>query len=235
MEVTPQRRFSPSSRVVRAPNLNATVRVEAHVTPVREMLALELAPELAQRWLVRGRPAPELAAALEGVRARLSDELGIAVPAPDVRPSQALVARQYRWLWRELPQPAELAPDPLEAPQLAATLAPLVRRHAADCLGLDQLLDARVAIAAVQAIRRGAILGAIALVVGVEEIERDAPDLRLPHLAVHVVLAELDRHLERLARMHDRRDRQVAEIVVVVDRVLRAFRIDRLLEIPLPV
>ncbi len=100
----------------------------------------------------------------------------------------------------------------------------------------DLLLDARGAIAPIEPVRGGAILGQVALQVGVEEVERHAAHLRLPHAAMHVVLAELDAHLERRAvRARDRQDGQVGEVAVGVDRVLQALGIDRLREVALAV
>ena len=99
----------------------------------------------------------------------------------------------------------------------------------------DLLLDARVAVAAVEAMRGGAVLGAVGLEVGVEEVELHAPDPRVPHLRVHVVVAEFHAHLEGLAVLHHRGDGQVAEIGVGVGRVLVALAVDRLLEIALAI
>ena len=99
----------------------------------------------------------------------------------------------------------------------------------------DLLLDARVAIAAVEAVRGGAVLGLVALEVGVEEVEVHAADLRVPHARVDVVVAEFHAHLEGLAVLHHRGDGQVAEVVVGVGGVLVALAVDRLLEVALAI
>ncbi len=100
----------------------------------------------------------------------------------------------------------------------------------------DLLLDARRAIAPVEPVGGGAVLGRVGLQVGVEQVQRHAAHLRLPHAAMHVVLAELDAHLERRAVLtQDRQDRQVGEVVVGIDRVLHAFGVDGLREVALPV
>jgi hypothetical protein len=59
-----------------------------------------------------------------------------------------------------------------------------------------------VRFAAVETVRGGAVLGLVALEVGVEKVEVHAPDLRVPDARVHVVVAELDADLERLAVLH---------------------------------
>ncbi len=99
----------------------------------------------------------------------------------------------------------------------------------------DLLLDARVAVAAVEAMRRGAILGAVRFEVGVEKVQGDAAHTRAPDLGIHVVVAELHAHLERLAVLHHFRDRQVAEVGVAIGRLLVALGVDRLLEVTLAI
>ncbi len=101
----------------------------------RAALVLELASANDVRLLLRGQPSPELLRALSSVQHELAHTLGVPLPHPVVRVATSLEAGTYRWVWREMAEPAQ--PAPADPEQLARTLAPLVRRNAADCLGLE--------------------------------------------------------------------------------------------------
>lgn len=124
--------------LVRAPSQaqRAPESAPVFVRP-RELLTLELAPDLAERLAPRGRPAPALQAALDAACARVNQALGVSVPEWQVRSLATLPAGHYRWSWRELPSPAEPAPSADESQAVAQALETLVRRHADDCLGLE--------------------------------------------------------------------------------------------------
>jgi len=108
----------------------------AHTDAARALLVLELAADAGPHlWLARGEAHPELQAALTTVQNELSRELGFPLPSAAVRLGRELRAGTYRWVWRELPEGAQALPA--DAAGLAASLAPVVRRHGADCLGLD--------------------------------------------------------------------------------------------------
>src|SRR6185436_18785045 len=69
-------------------------------------------------------------------------------------------------------------------------------------------------VAAVELPRDPAVLRAVPLDVGVEQVERDAPDLRLPRAQVERRAREADLDLDRLAvRPDDELERMVARIV----------------------
>ena len=108
------------------------------------------------------------------------------------------------------------------------------RAHAADAKH-QLLLQARGAIAAVEAVRDGAVALAVFRRVGIEEEQPHMADARLPDL--HHQLAARERELdgEIAPRLLHRLDRQVGELRVVVLGALAAFGVDRLHEVALPV
>jgi type III secretion protein V len=105
----------------------------------RELLTLAVSPVLAERLTQRGRPGPELQAALQSVREQLTRELGVHVPEPTLRAAAELPPQAYRWSWRELPQPAREVDARSPATAIAASLTQLVRQHADDCVGLEEV------------------------------------------------------------------------------------------------
>ncbi|HEX6240491.1 MAG TPA: flagellar biosynthesis protein FlhA [Polyangiales bacterium] len=128
------------------PRTEAQSRAHAPQPRALDFASIELGPELAGLLLVRGKPSPALGAALDDARRRFDLELGLLLPAPQVRANGTLAARAYRLAWRELAQPVETLPDlgGVET-RLADALLRTARRAAEDCLGLDvvqQLLDA---------------------------------------------------------------------------------------------
>ncbi len=105
-------------------------------------LVLELGPELAAHSAPGGRPTKALVRALARARGQLAGALGVTLPEPALCASPELAARDFRWQWRELPEPARtFAGDPARADDLsralAASLTQLARGRAADCLDLD--------------------------------------------------------------------------------------------------
>jgi type III secretion protein V len=110
--------------------------------PAIAPLAVELGAELS--GLARGA----LAAAIDRVRARLLDELGLPLPAVDVRIRADAATRGYRLqLWQVPIAHGELAPEltpEAGAERVAGAIDALARRHAAELLGVQetqQLLD----------------------------------------------------------------------------------------------
>ena len=110
--------------------------------PALAPLAIELGVELSV--LARGALAP----ALERVRARLLDELGLPLPAIDVASGADGAERGYRIrLWQVEVAHGEVAPEltpEAGADIVASAVGTLARRHAAELLGVQetqQLLD----------------------------------------------------------------------------------------------
>ncbi len=101
----------------------------------------------------------------------------------------------------------------------------------------DHLLpNTRGLVAAIQAIADVAIGRRVLRTVRIEQIDRHAPDLRLPHARAHVAPGDADRDRQPIAVTGaNRLDRQVARVVVAILGVLNAVVVDRLLEVALPV
>ncbi len=109
----------------------------------------------------------------------------------------------------------------------------LERAHAADAED-DLLLDARLAIAAVEARRQLAIPGRVLFEIGVEEKQPDAAEQHLPHRHEHRAIAERHGDDARTAVGADGRlDRRVGPVQAHVDFLLPAFRRHRLVEVAL--
>ncbi len=109
------------------------------------------------------------------------------------------------------------------------------RAHAADAEH-DFLLEARLAVAAVEPVRDAAVGVAVVRDVGVEHVEPHVPDLRLPDLDAHHAARQLDldEQLAAGAVVH-RLDRQCLEVGVEVGGLLVAVTVDGLREVALPV
>ncbi len=110
--------------------------------PALAPLSVELGAELSK--LTRGA----LPAAIDRVRARLLDELGLPLPEIDVRTRAHAPARGYRvQLWQVPVADGELAPElsaEAGAERVAQSVEMLARRHAAELFGMQetqQLLD----------------------------------------------------------------------------------------------
>ena len=132
---------------VRALRTPASVSVEPMPAQLErpEPLAIELGSELSRRLLPRGQQTPQLERALAEAQNTLHRELGIRLSPPALR-GAALGPLEYRLVWRELARPALTvsALDRAEA-ELAAALIATARRHADDCLGIEdvqRMLDA---------------------------------------------------------------------------------------------
>ena len=111
----------------------------------------------------------------------------------------------------------------------------LERAHAADAED-DLLLDAGLAIAAVEARRQLAIPRRVLLEAGVEQVERDAAEPHPPHGDQHRAIAERHRGDARLAVGRQRRfDRRVRPVEALVALFLPAFGGDVLMEVALRV
>jgi type III secretion protein V len=102
-----------------------------------ELLAIELAPELA-RELAPGGVSLELERALQQLSNELERELGVPLPEANVRLSPELPARSFRIAWRELAGPATSVTGDA-SPAITAQLHALARRHADDLLSVDQV------------------------------------------------------------------------------------------------
>ncbi len=98
------------------------------------------------------------------------------------------------------------------------------------------LPDSGGLVAAVQAIADVAIGRRVLRAIRIEEIDRDAPDLRLPYPRADFPPCDThgDREPAPVIAVH-RLDRQIARIMVPILGVLHAVVVDRLLEIALPV
>ena len=94
----------------------------------------------------------------------------------------------------------------------------------------DLLAQAVVLVAAVEAVGDGDAVGGVARDVGVEHVERDAPDVRPPHVGLHRVAGEVDRDLD--ARV-DEAERQRCEVGHAL--LLPAVGVEALAEVPLGV
>ena len=93
-----------------------------------------------------------------------------------------------------------------------------------------------VAVAAIEAMRDIAVVFAVLLEIGIEEIQHYVAHARLPDLYRDAAPPQIHLHVQVLAiRAIDRGDRQVVEIGVDVLRVLVAFAVDGLMEVALPV
>jgi type III secretory pathway component EscV len=110
--------------------------------PALAPLSIELGAELSK--LTRGA----LPAAIDRVRARLLDELGLPLPEIDVRTRAHAPARGYRvQLWQVPVADGELAPElsaEAGAERVAQSVEMLARRHAAELFGMQetqQLID----------------------------------------------------------------------------------------------
>lgn len=99
----------------------------------------------------------------------------------------------------------------------------------------DLLLDAHVAVAAVELVGNVAVGFGVVFEVGIEQVERDMPHARLPHLDLDRPPRHLDTDGQRLVVAQDGRDWQIVEIDRVVVDELVAVRVDALGEIPLAV
>ena len=108
------------------------------------------------------------------------------------------------------------------------------RAHAADAEH-QLLLQARAAIAAVQAVRDGAVALVVFRHVGIQQEQAHMADARLPHLDHELSSREREFDREIAPRLLHRLDRQVGELRVVVLGALAAFGVDRLHEVALPV
>ncbi len=109
------------------------------------------------------------------------------------------------------------------------------RAHAADAEH-HLLTDACRLVAAVEAMGDLPVLGRVVLAIGIQQEHAHAADLRAPDARTHCPARDLKRHGQPLAvgaahRLHG----QIARIVTLVDRVLRAVAVDGLREIALPV
>ena len=103
-------------------------------------LALLLGRDLVAQWAPRGRPTRGLQRAIDAASAEVAQALGITLPSVHVRPDAGLAPGALCWSWRELPQPAIRPASSDDLPQeVRRTLTALARRHAADCLTLDQV------------------------------------------------------------------------------------------------
>ena len=111
----------------------------------------------------------------------------------------------------------------------------LERAHAADAEH-DFLLDARVLVPAVEAVRNGAVGFAVHRHVGVEQVQPHMPHARLPDLHLDGAIRKIDRDMDLVAAFVLRRlDRQRREIGVLVRRLLIAVAVDGLEEIALAI
>ena len=99
----------------------------------------------------------------------------------------------------------------------------------------DLLLEARDAVAAVEAVGDVAVALAVLRQVGVEEVQRDVADPRLPDLDEHFALRERRFDAQVAPVRAHRLDRQVVEVRVVVLGALAALAVDRLHEVALAV
>ncbi len=103
----------------------------------RAPLVLELSETSPEAFVTRGAPSDALLRALSAMRNALSEELGIPLPQPEVRVVPALEAGLFRWVFREIPEPS--CALPAQATALAESFVRVIRRHAADCLGLEEV------------------------------------------------------------------------------------------------
>lgn len=109
-----------------------------HIPPSpRAPFELELSTSCREPFVIRGQATAALARALEANRQAIAQDLGVPVPSPAVRLNPSLLQGQYRWVWRELPEPSATLPAEVEV--LALGLQTVVRRHAGDCLGLEEV------------------------------------------------------------------------------------------------
>ena len=109
----------------------------------------------------------------------------------------------------------------------------LQRAHAADAED-DFLLDAGLAVAAVQPRRQLAVPGRVLFERRVEQIQRDAAEPQAPHRDQHGAIAERHRRDARLAVRRQRRfDRRVGPVEPLVAFFLPAFRGHVLVEVAL--
>ena len=109
----------------------------------------------------------------------------------------------------------------------------LEHAHAADAED-DLLLDARLAVAAVEARRQLAIPRRVLLEVGVEQVQLHAADAHAPDRHEHGAVAERHGGDARLAvGRHRRLDRRVGPVQLLVDLLLPAVGREALVEVAL--
>jgi type III secretion protein V len=103
-----------------------------------EALALDLSADLSQA--LGGPEGPELNGALRVVEDDLRRRLGVALPKAYVREDATLAPRSFRFHWRELPEAVGRVPEGAgPAGEIAEALRSLSRRHAEDCLDLEEV------------------------------------------------------------------------------------------------
>jgi hypothetical protein len=87
----------------------------------------------------------------------------------------------------------------------------------------DLLLDARLAVAAVELMRNETVILGVMLEIGVEQHELDVPDAGQPYLDLHVAARNLDRDVQLTSVGRARRaHRQFGEIGIVIGGLLVA-------------
>ena len=105
--------------------------------------------------------------------------------------------------------------------------------HAADAED-DFLADAHLAVAAVEAGAELAVLGGVAVDVGVHQVDGDAADLDAPDLGVDRAAGQVDVDEDRLAlRVERLGDGHLGEVDLLVDGLLHAGGVDALDEVAL--
>ncbi len=134
-------------------------------------------------------------------------------------------------------------PDPLEDDEGGVAFVQVVdgrvraeraqRAHAADAEH-DLLLDAGLAVAAVEARRQLAVPRRVLLEVGVEQVQLHAAHAHAPDRHEHRAIAERDgRHARPAVRRHRRLDRGVGPVQPLVALLLPALRRHALVEVAL--
>ena len=101
--------------------------------------------------------------------------------------------------------------------------------HAADAEH-DLLAQAVVLVAAVEAVGDGDAVGGVALDVGVEHVQRDAPDVGAPHVGLDRVAGEVDGDLDAGVGEAERLRREVGDALL-----LPAVGVEALAEVALGV
>ena len=109
------------------------------------------------------------------------------------------------------------------------------RAHTADAEH-DLLLDASALVSAVKPVGDVAVLCVVVVQIGVEQIQGDVADDRLPYAHRHVAARQIDAHPHfRAVVVQHGCHRQIVKIRIAVVCELVAFAVDRLMKIALPV
>ena len=248
-----------TNRIVLGPQLRPLIRAQARRDRAMDAAyAVHVARALERQarhveHSRRGRCTAELEEALD-TQSQLADEVsevsdhqlrpeGV-VTGRDRRMGREHATRRHRFQRRIKPEPlGQVLAQQLEDEKRRVTLVQVPngrlhaegpqRAHAADAED-HFLAHAGGFIAAVKPVGNVPIGRRVFLAVGIEQVHRHAPDLRLPDARHDLAPGDAHRHLEPLAARVTRRfHRQVARIPLAILRLLDAVVVDRLGEVAL--